>query len=138
MECRDNELTELPKLPKELKYLDCSNNPITKIIGELPEKIVYLRIDNITLLDNETIQKLSSYINRPLDKNSLLNEDLYDNIFAIYDNERVIEDNVDEFIKNNNLKLREDVMIEMQKRRLTGGRSKNTNKKTKKNRRRLK
>jgi hypothetical protein len=134
LQCVGNDLTELPKLPNNLEYLDCRNNPITKIIGELPKNICYLRIDDVKLLDNETIQKLSSYVNRGHNENSLLNEDFW-SIMTVYDNERAIDDNVDEFIMRNNTKLKEDVMREIQNRGLIGGRRKNRNKKTRKNRR---
>ena len=133
LECIDNDLTELPKLPNKLEYLDCRNNPITKIIGELPKGICYLRIDDVKLLDNETIQKLSSYVNRGHNENSLLNEEFW-SIMTVYDdNGTAVDDNVDDFIMRNNLKLKEDVMREIQNRGLMGGRKYRSKRKTAKN-----
>ena len=133
LECIDNDLTELHKLPNNLEYLDCRNNPITKIIGELPKGICYLRIDDVKLLDNETIQKLSSYVNRGHNENSLFNEEFW-SIMTVYDdNGTAIDDNVDDFIMRNNLKLKEDVMREIQNRGLMGGRKYRSNRKTAKN-----
>ena len=108
-------------------------NPITKIIGELPKGICYLRIDDVKLLDNETIQKLSSYVNRGHNENSLLNEEFW-SIMTVYDdNGTAVDDNVDDFIMRNNLKLKEDVMREIQNRGLMGGRKYRSKRKTAKN-----
>jgi Leucine-rich repeat (LRR) protein len=133
LQCVGNDLTELANLPNKLEYLDCSDNPITKIVGEIPKNICYFRIDNVELIDNETIEKLSSYVNRAHNENSLLNEEFW-SITTVYDNGTAINDNVEEIIMRNNTKLKEDVMKEMQNRGFVGGRRKHKNKKTRKNR----
>ena len=49
----NNQLTNLPKLPESLKYLDCANNQLTSL-PNLPESLINLYCDNnqLTSLPN--------------------------------------------------------------------------------------
>jgi len=45
LECSSNKLTELPKLPDNLRYLGCSNNAL-KVLPSLPSGLVWLYCSN--------------------------------------------------------------------------------------------